>query len=108
LNAAYEFYVWAGANRDAARVSAALRMLGVRKRRGSVAKPDQGWASLSRSELAVVDLVAQGMTNREAASELFLSPDTINTHLRHAFIKLGIRSRVELARLAAGRERPAP
>jgi DNA-binding CsgD family transcriptional regulator len=36
---------------------------------------------------------------------LFLSIDTINTHLRHAFAKLGIRSRVQLARLAAERER---
>ncbi len=47
---------------------------------------------------------ARGMTNREAASELFLSPDTINSHLRHPFTKLGIRSRTGLARLAAERE----
>jgi DNA-binding CsgD family transcriptional regulator len=89
-------------------VRSALRALGVRKRRDSVAKPDQGWPSLTRSEEAVVELVARGVTNREAAGELFLSPDTVNTHLRHAFMKLGIRSRVELARLAAERERPAP
>jgi DNA-binding CsgD family transcriptional regulator len=58
-----------------------------------------GWASPTRPEQGVVDLVAQGLTSREAASELFLSPDTVNTHLRHPFTKLGIRSRVELARL---------
>jgi DNA-binding CsgD family transcriptional regulator len=104
LEAAYDFYVRIGAHHDAARVRAGLRALGIRKRQTSVAKPRHGWASLTRSEQAVVELVAQGLTNRAAASELFLSPDTVNTHLRHAFTKLGIRSRVELARLAAERK----
>ena len=103
LEAAYDFYTRVSAQRDTARVRAALRALGIRKRQASVARPQHGWASLTRSEQAVVELVAHGLTNREAASELFLSPDTINTHLRHAFAKLGIRSRVELARLAAER-----
>ena len=103
LEAAYDFYTRVSAQRDTARVRAALRALGIRKRQASVARPQHGWASLTRSEQAVVELVANGLTNREAASELFLSPDTINTHLRHAFAKLGIRSRVELARLAAER-----
>jgi regulatory LuxR family protein len=43
--------------------------------------------------------------NREAVAALFVSPDTNSTHLRHAFTKLGIRSRVELTRLAPA---PAP
>jgi len=103
LEAAYDFYVRIGAHRDVARVRAALRPLGIRKQQTSVTGPQRGWVSLTRAEQAVVDLVATGLTNREAASELFLSPDTINTHLRHAFSKLGIRSRVELARLAAER-----
>jgi DNA-binding CsgD family transcriptional regulator len=47
------------------------------------------------------------LSRRQAATELFLSPDTVNTHLRHAFLKLGIRSRVTLARLAAEREQAA-
>ena len=42
-------------------------------------------------------MVAGGATNRQAAERLFLSPHTVSTHLRHAFDKLGIRSRVELA-----------
>jgi DNA-binding CsgD family transcriptional regulator len=58
---------------------------------------------LTESEFAVVSLVAQGATNREVAERLYLSPYTVNSHLRHVFGKLGIRSRVELARLAAGR-----
>jgi DNA-binding CsgD family transcriptional regulator len=51
----------------------------------------------------VVSLVAQGATNREVADRLYLSTYTVNSHLRHVFAKLGIRSRVELARLAAER-----
>jgi DNA-binding CsgD family transcriptional regulator len=106
LEAAYGFYVRVGAQRDTARARAALRALGVQKRQSSVARPHHGWASLSRSELAVVELVARGLSNRAAANELFVSPDTVNSHLRHAFIKLGIRSRVELARLAVQRDLP--
>ena len=97
--------VQASAHHDTARVRSALRGHGVRKRQASVRRPQQGWGSLTAAELDVVDLVARGLTNREAAAKLFLSPETINTHLRHAFGKLGIRSRVELARLAAQRAR---
>jgi DNA-binding CsgD family transcriptional regulator len=54
----------------------------------------------------VVRLVAQGATNREVAERLYISPHTVNSHLRHVFTKLGIRSRVEVARLAAERGIP--
>jgi DNA-binding CsgD family transcriptional regulator len=101
LERAYATYTQANAHRDTARVRAALRRLGVRKRQASTGRPQRGWSSLTRGELAVVNLVSRGLTNRETAAELFLSPETINTHLRHAFIKLGIRSRVELARRVA-------
>jgi DNA-binding CsgD family transcriptional regulator len=47
--------------------------------------------------------MARGATNREVAERLYLSPFTVNSHLKHVFIKLGIRSRVELTRLAAER-----
>ncbi|HEY1509368.1 MAG TPA: AAA family ATPase [Solirubrobacteraceae bacterium] len=104
LDAAYDAYVTAGASRDTARVRATLRPLGIRKRQVSIGRPDRGWESLTKSERLVVDLVARGLTNREAATELFLSPDTINAHLKRAFAKLSIRSRVQLARLAAERE----
>lgn len=104
LEGAYESYARMGAHRDTARVRAALRSLGIRKRQANVRRPDHGWESLTRSERVVVELVARGLTNREAANELFLSPDTINAHLKHAFAKLNVRSRVQLARLAAERE----
>ena len=54
---------------------------------------------MTTSELAVARLVASGLTNREVADRLFVSPHTVNSHLRHVFTKLGINSRVELARL---------
>ena len=50
-----------------------------------------------------MSLVSQGATNREVAERLYLSPYTVNSHLRHVFTKLGIKSRVELARLATMR-----
>jgi DNA-binding CsgD family transcriptional regulator len=65
------------------------------------AEPEtNGWAALTTSELTVARLVAEGLTNREVAERLFVSPHTVNSHLRHVFSKLGITSRVELARVA--------
>jgi hypothetical protein len=55
-----------------------------------------------------VRLVATGATNREVGEQLFLSPHTVNAHLRHVFGKLDIRSRVELAGLVAKREAMPP
>jgi DNA-binding CsgD family transcriptional regulator len=54
-------------------------------------------AGLSRAELAVARLVATGLTNREVASELFVSVKTVEYHLRNSYIKLDITSRRELA-----------
>jgi DNA-binding CsgD family transcriptional regulator len=53
---------------------------------------------LSPSELSVAALVAEGRTNREIAAALFLGERTVASHLTHAYAKLGIRSRTELAR----------
>lgn len=53
---------------------------------------------LSAAEARVADLAAAGRTNREIAAELFLSARTVETHLSHAYAKLGVRSRTELAR----------
>jgi pimeloyl-ACP methyl ester carboxylesterase/DNA-binding CsgD family transcriptional regulator len=65
-------------------------------------RPAMGWASLTDAELPVVRLAAEGRTNAEIAAELFLSRYTVETHLKHAFAKLGVESRTELAALAAG------
>jgi DNA-binding CsgD family transcriptional regulator len=61
------------------------------------------WHSLTESERRVADLVAQGMTNGEVARCLFVSHYTVDFHLRQIYRKLGISSRVQLARLAARR-----
>jgi DNA-binding CsgD family transcriptional regulator len=55
---------------------------------------------MTDSELAVVQLVADGLTNKEVAERLYISPHTVSGHLRHAFDKLGITSRVALTRIA--------
>ena len=58
---------------------------------------------MTESEAAVARLVAEGLTNREVAERLFVSPHTVNGHLRQIFMKLGVKSRVDLARIAADR-----
>jgi ATP/maltotriose-dependent transcriptional regulator MalT len=101
LEQALDGYEMTGALRDAARVRARLRELGVRRRHWTRAeRPATGWDSLTETERAVAVLIAKGLTNRQAAAQMFLSPHTVSTHLRHVFGKLGIASRVELARLA--------
>lgn len=55
-------------------------------------------AELTEAELKVVGLVVTGMTNKAVARTLQLSPHTVDTHLRHVFVKLGVRSRTEMAR----------
>jgi DNA-binding CsgD family transcriptional regulator len=56
--------------------------------------------ALTDSELGVARLVADGLTNREVAERLFVSPHTVNGHLRQVFAKLGVNSRMALTRLA--------
>ena len=58
------------------------------------------WERLSEPEQDIAMLVGAGLTNRQVAKQLFLSPHTVNYHLRGIFRKLGINSRVELARMA--------
>ncbi|MEU4443065.1 LuxR C-terminal-related transcriptional regulator [Actinosynnema sp. NPDC050801] len=62
------------------------------------------WFRLSVPERDIARLVGAGMTNRQVAKQLFLSPHTVNYHLRGIFKKLGISSRVELARVAHEQE----
>jgi len=57
------------------------------------------WRSLTNAERAVAEVVALGLTNREAGPRVYLSAHTVDAHLRQIFRKLGINSRVELARL---------
>lgn len=59
-------------------------------------RPTTGWAALTPTELRVVELISSGHTNRSAANELSVSPNTVNTHLRAVFRKLDVKSRVQL------------
>ncbi|WP_063836136.1 helix-turn-helix transcriptional regulator [Actinacidiphila yeochonensis] len=60
--------------------------------------PDPTAATLSAVERTIAALVVSGLTNRQVAQRVHLSPHTVNYYLRHIYRKLGIRSRVELAR----------
>jgi DNA-binding CsgD family transcriptional regulator len=107
LGRALEIYARLGASWDAGRVRRRLRSLGVHRRLPATPAVRNGWAALTDSELAVVGLVVQGMTNREVAERLFVSPHTVSTHLRHVFEKLKLNSRMELAVVAARHGVPA-
>jgi DNA-binding NarL/FixJ family response regulator len=69
----------------------------VERRLGRRAAAAHDGAGLSRREVEVMRLLAVGRTNREIARELFLSPRTVDAHVRSIFSKLGCRSRVEAA-----------
>jgi DNA-binding CsgD family transcriptional regulator len=98
LAEALERYEQAGADAWAGRVRAGLRALGVRPApRGPRQRPAGGWESLTATERAVSLLVAEGLTNGAVARRLYISPHTVNTHLRHVFAKLDVSNRVALA-----------
>lgn len=70
---------------------------------GARKRPSTGWASLTPTELDVVKLVAQGLSNPDIAKRLFITRSTVKTHLSHVFEKLGVTSRSELAAEASRR-----
>jgi predicted ATPase/DNA-binding CsgD family transcriptional regulator len=74
-----------------------------RRARGTRDRPSSGWASLTPTELDVVRLVADGLTNPEIGSRLFISRATVKTHLSHVYAKLDVSNRTELAALASSR-----
>jgi ketoreductase RED2 len=68
-----------------------------RTHRRAAKDPRFGWDSLTPAELRVAEAVGAGLTNAQAARRLFVSPYTVDYHLRQIFLKLGISSRVQLA-----------
>ena len=93
LRSAHATLAGLGAHPFADAVAAELAALGLRGRPDA----DPGLAGLTAQERQVAGLVADGMSNRQAAAQLYLSPKTIEYHLAHIFAKLGIKTRYQLA-----------
>lgn len=98
-------YRQVGADRDQARIRRRLRQLGIRRRHWITpsVRPVAGWDSLTETEQAVAGLVAQGLNNNQVAARMYISTHTVAHHLRQAFRKLSIASRVELTRIVIER-----
>jgi DNA-binding CsgD family transcriptional regulator len=97
LRRALEAFTEIGADAYARRADRELLATGARARKRTADTRDE----LTPQEIQVANLAANGRTNREIAAQLFLSPSTVEYHLRKAFRKLGVRSRTELARRMA-------
>jgi predicted ATPase/DNA-binding CsgD family transcriptional regulator len=74
-----------------------------RRARTARGRPSAGWASLTPTEIEVVRLAADGLTNPEIAARLFMSRNTVKTHLSHVYAKLSVSNRTELATVATAR-----
>ena len=94
LRTALEMFRTLGAVPWAERAEAELRATGETARKRDVSAVEQ----LTPQELQIAGLVTEGLTNKEIAAQLFLSPRTVDYHLRKVFTKLGITSRSELIR----------
>jgi DNA-binding CsgD family transcriptional regulator len=94
LRTALEAFTSMGAEAFARRAERELLATGERARKRTVDTRDQ----LTPQETQIARLAANGHTNREIAAQLFISPSTVEYHLRKAFRKLDVKSRTQLAR----------
>jgi DNA-binding CsgD family transcriptional regulator len=104
LEEALSLYATAGARYHVATAQQALRDLDLRREPHPERSDPAAYPRLTQSELPVAQLVTEGLTNREIATRLYLSPHTVDSHLRHIFSKFGVNNRVELTRRFAHRE----
>jgi DNA-binding CsgD family transcriptional regulator len=93
LRIAHAMFTGIGMEAFAERARVELEATGERARKRTVRTIDQ----LTAQEAQVARLAVKGNTNREIAAQLFISPSTVEYHLRKAFRKLGVRSRTQLA-----------
>jgi DNA-binding CsgD family transcriptional regulator len=109
LTAATAVYDSLGAQWDVRRAVARLRPYGVRRGRTSYhQRPATGWGALTPTELKIAYLVAAGQSNPDIAAELYLSRNTVQTHVSHILAKLGARSRAEILSEAARHPQAGP
>jgi DNA-binding CsgD family transcriptional regulator len=106
FNEAVDVYTALGAKADENRLTALFRQEGIR--RGPHSKhrrAQEGWDSLTPTEVTIADYVAEGLSNPEIAAKLLLSRRTVATHVSHVLKKLNVHSRTDIAREAALRTR---
>jgi DNA-binding CsgD family transcriptional regulator len=109
LDRAWDEYHRMGARAFRSDVQRAMRQAGARRTKWSTTSaPATGWASLTDAERRVATLISAGYTNKSAASALGVSINTVGTHLRAVFAKLGVQSRVQLANCLASYASKAP
>ena len=94
-------YIELGAAWNLMRADSRLRPLGIRRGvRGARKRPATGWEALTPAESKIAQLVAAGQSNPDIAGALFLSRTTVQTHVSHILAKLGVKSRIGIARHA--------
>jgi DNA-binding NarL/FixJ family response regulator len=97
LTKAVKLYADLGATWDIRRADTRLRTLGVRRgSRSAHRHATHGWQSLTPTQRRIAELVAQGMSNPDIAAHLFISRNTVQTHVSSILTKLDMRSRIEL------------
>jgi DNA-binding CsgD family transcriptional regulator len=101
LDAAWRTYREIGAFGPMTELQDGMRRVGFRRShwQATQPRPTGGWAALTPAEAKVARLIATGYTNKAAGQQLGISPNTVGTHLRAAFRKLDVRSRVQLSNL---------
>jgi DNA-binding CsgD family transcriptional regulator len=106
LREAVQIYAGLGAEWDILRADTRVRPYGIRRRHLGARRPATGWEALTPTEAKIAYLVSEGLSNPDIGKRLFLSRNTVESHVRKILAKLQVHSRVEVATLAAAR-RPA-
>jgi DNA-binding CsgD family transcriptional regulator len=104
LRAALDVFEGLGAALWAQRARGELRATGETARKRDASTIDD----LTPQELRIASLVASGASNRDVAAQIFVSPKTVEYHLRKVFLKLGVASRIELARIPLAMQAQGP
>ena len=92
---------------EAAALSTTEAVAWLRRARGERRRPARGWESLTPTELRVVELVTEGLTNPQIGERMFITRGTVKVHLAHVFGKLDVATRAELAAAATRRRASA-